>query len=117
MSSKRDSVSQRLKSLVNEERSRKKAERIFGGFPVGMLNVDPILNRARALSEAVYLRPEEAALTKAFGYFELDPNKPEHWHLLINYLSRSHFETKPPGRRLEWTADRYLQLMRFSSCG
>lgn len=36
MSSKRDSVSQRLKSLVDEEKRRKKAERIFSDFPVGM---------------------------------------------------------------------------------
>ncbi|MBR1282940.1 hypothetical protein JQ597_12900 [Bradyrhizobium sp. AUGA SZCCT0177] len=118
MSSKRDSVAQRLKSLLDEEKSRKIAEGveiaggILGNHSVGMLNADPILNRARALSDAVFLRPEETALAKAFRYFELDPERPEHWHLLISYLSRSHFETKPAGRRREWTAERYLQLLR-----
>ncbi len=112
MSLKRDSVAKRLKLLVNEEKNRRKADRIFDNFPVGMLNTDGILIRARALSDAVFLKPGEVALTKAFEYFELDHQKPEHWHLLINYLSRSHFETKSPGRRPEWTSERYLQLMQ-----
>lgn len=112
MSLKRDSVAQRLRLLVEEEKRRKKAERIFDNFPVGMLKVDRILVRARALSDAVYLRSEDVALAKAFQFFDLDHQKPEHWHLLIDYLSRSHFESKPPGRRQEWTSDKYLQLMR-----
>ena len=72
---------------------------------------DPILGRATQLRESVTLRAEQTALGKAFKAFDLDPNVPDHWHRLINYFARAHFEPRPAGAKAKWTAKRRIQLL------
>jgi hypothetical protein len=111
VSKKKDNIAKRLRELIAEEASRRQGYDILESLGSKWLT-DPILNRARQLSDAVKLRPDEPALAKAFAAFELDPNTPSHWHRLINYLARSHFETKPPGAPVTWTPKRRVQLLK-----
>lgn len=110
MSKKRDSVAVRLRKLIEEEKQRKKASFLAELFCPPVL--DPILQRARNLAAAVQLKPNEVELKKAFKQFDLDPEVPDHWHKLITYLARSHFEIKPAGAPKQWTFERRRQLLR-----
>src|SRR5438132_9013400 len=111
MSKKRDSAAQLLRRLIEEEKKRERGSRLLRTISVGLL-ADPILRRARELKAAVCLEPSGTALKKAFRAFDLDPNIPENWHRLINYLARSHFELKRAGARLVWSPERREQLLR-----
>src|SRR4029450_489296 len=95
---RKDSVTARLKRLIEEERIRKRVESSAKCFWGPLLDpasdLDPILQLALDLSAVVQLKSNEVALKKAFKSFDLAPDVPGHWHLLINYLARSLFETK-----------------------
>jgi hypothetical protein len=110
MSRKSDNVVIRLRKLIEEEKLRKSSDFLAEFFPAPVL--DPVLQRARDLAAAVQLRPNEVALKTAFKSFDLDPSVAAHWHLLVNYLARSHFETKRAGAKRTWTAEKYLQLLQ-----
>jgi hypothetical protein len=107
---KSDRVAERLRKLIAEEASRKTASAVLMSAPKWW--ADPILERAEQLRDAVTLRTNEAALHLAFRAFDLDPHVPDHWHRLINYLARSHYEQKSPGAPKEWTAERQIQLLK-----
>jgi hypothetical protein len=108
MSKKRDSVAQRLKALQEEEKFRKRA---MAPLDTEFLNVGMLGDRGYRAQMATRIRRTETSLRKAFETFELDPDIPEHWHLLIDYLARSHYETKQGGAPLEWTRLRKLRLI------
>jgi hypothetical protein len=107
---KSDRIAARLAKIVDEEKSRKTAldllQKILGWAE------DPILERAKQLRDAVTLRADETALRKAFQAFDMNPNIPDHWHRLINYFARAHFEPNRPGARTKWTPTRRVQLLR-----
>ena len=97
MAQKSDRIAERLQKLVEEERLRKAASDVLISFPAW--EADPILGRATQLRDSVTLKAEETALGKAFKVFDLDPNVPDHWHRLINYFARAHFEPRPAGAK------------------
>jgi len=111
VSKKKDSVAKRLRDLMVEEASRRQEQDALKPCLDDFFS-DPIVARARQLSDAVRLRPEEKALARAFAAFNLDPGVPHYWHLLINYLARSHFETRSAGAPTTWTPERRIQLLR-----
>ena len=110
MTKKSDRIAERLRKLIADETARKTALAVLASAP--KLWADPTVERAHQLRDAVTLRPHETALRSAFHAFDLDPNVPDHWHRLINYLARSHFEQKPRGATKEWTPERQIQLLK-----
>ena len=115
MPKKDDKVSGRLKTLADEERNRRRLSGDAAHFPRNqtmMTRVDKASTEAVTRTPADFLRlgSEETALKAAFNFFDLDPERPENWRILIGYLSRSIFESKPAGRPSKWPM-RYMQLL------
>ncbi len=94
---------QRLRQ-EDEQRAREYAESIK--TPAG---------RARAANEATTLYGEpliDGPIGRAFEAFWLDPADPSDWRSLLLNLSHVLFpEPAPPGRKQEWTAERYFRLL------
>jgi hypothetical protein len=90
--------------IEDEQRAREYAESIK--TPAG---------RARAANEATTLYGEpliDGPIGRAFEAFGLDPADPSDWRTLLLNLSHVLFpEPAPPGRKQEWTAERYFSLL------
>jgi hypothetical protein len=52
----------------------------------------------------------DQAIIDAFKDFNLDPEKPYDWHLLMGYFADAHYGRRKRGKPPSWTSDRLCQL-------
>lgn len=95
MAEKRDSIAQRLKKSLEQEKDWQRIPRELAslGVHVGMLALrqdwsDP-LKRAVAADLALRITEPEESLQKAFELFGLDSENPYDWRRLLSYFAES----------------------------
>jgi hypothetical protein len=104
---KKDAASKRLAEAIAQHQGAKAIRAL-----VPKLNWKDKKMRERIADEALTLSgsPFDAPLRTAFQAFDLDPEDPYSWRILLMVLAATHFEPRPKGRKPEWDDHRRLLL-------
>jgi hypothetical protein len=107
---RRDNASNHLTRLIAAARRLKGRWKPGAWVPLGLI-FDPDVRLLRPNTNP----KRNVALRDAFAAFDLDPNKPENWRLLLTLFAEAYFVShRPRGGKKYWNATSYVSCWRTS---
>jgi hypothetical protein len=104
---RRDNASNHLTRLIAAARRLKGRWKPGAWVPLGLI-FDPDVRLLRPNTNP----KRNVALRDAFAAFDLDPNKPENWRLLLTLFAEAYFVShRPRGGKKYWNGEELCQLL------